>query len=598
MKWLRGVRGLREGPSEQPSLADLPLLKGASKKALKDAEAATRWFSLPGGESLFDIGDPADEAFFLVAGALVAHRPGGPDGEEQIIGHIRPGEPVGEMAMIAGERHSAAVTALRDCELLGLSRKDFFRLARAHPEFYESLSRIILLRARAERAGRDRTQPKIFALFATSPSIDLAARARELEAALRQIWRSVIVVGEEALEYAPSWFDKIERENEIIILTARMDDTDWYRVCLRQADRMWVLARRDARPSKPMPLAPAPDSPARRFRLVDVVLLELGAHTGAAPSEWLDAVGGARLFHWRTPGDAHRLARVMAGLSTGLVLSGGGARAYAHIGAVRAIREAGLPIDFTGGTSMGAIIAATVAMGWTDDEIHARVHDAFVTTNPLGDFRLPVVALAAGIRVNTRLQKHFGDALIEELKLPFFAISSNLTTADAHVHRTGLLREALRASIALPGILPPVVDDGQVLVDGAVLDNFPVDVMQQMHRGPIIGVDVARQAALNTADFADPPGFVGWVRHYGLHTPPPIASLLMRTATVNTNLWHGRESVDLLIMPELGDIEIRDWRTYDRAIEAGYEAAKAALAAPGARLDAVLEAEKTLGDGA
>jgi len=594
MKWLRGARNAGEAVAGRPSLADLRMLKGASKRALKDAEAATRWFSLPGGQTLFNVGEPADEAYFLIAGSMVAHRPNPADGTPEIIGHIRPGEPLGEMSLLAGETHTTSVSALRDCELLGLSRRNFLRLARAHPEFYEGLSRIILRRSRTQRAGLGRMQPKVFALFATSPSIDLDMRAKTLADALRRIWRKVVVVGEEARDRPTGWFDQLERDNEVVILTAHMTDSHWYRVCLRHADRMWVLARRDARPSRPMPLAPGIDSPARKFRLVDVVLLDLGAPSGAEPAEWLDAVGASRLFYWSGAADAHRLARTMAGLSTGLVLSGGGARAYAHIGAVRALREANIPVDFAGGTSMGAIIAATVALGWTNEEIHERVHDAFVSSNPLGDFRLPVVSLAAGERVNERLTKHFGDIRIEDMPRPFFAISSNLTTGVAHVHRTGLLREALRASIALPGILPPVVKDGQILVDGAVLDNFPVDVMLQTHRGPIIGVDVARQASLNTEDFIDPPGFVGWVRRHGVHSAPPIASLLIRAATVKTNPWHGRENVDVLIVPELGDVEVREWRSFDQAIEAGYEAAKIALADRGVRLDAVVEANRAL----
>ena len=590
MKLLRGVWGSADPVTGAPSLADLPLLKGASKRALRDAETATRWFSLPGGRTLFDVGEAAEEAYFLIAGALVAHRISPRDDEVDIIGHIRPGEPVGEMAMLGGETHTTAVTALRDSELLALSRKDFFRLARAHPEFYEGLSRLILLRTRAQRTGRGRMQPKVFALFATSPSIDAMSYAQPLKTALERIGRRVVVVGQEMGEQSPGWFDRLEHENDVVILTARIEDSLWYRICLRQADRLWVLARRDARPSQPMPLAPDPASPARRFRLVDVVLLPLGAATGASALEWMQAASAARLFHWRDAGDAHRLARVMAGLSAGVVLSGGGARAYAHIGALRAIQEAGVPIDFIGGTSMGAIIGAGVALGWSNQEIRERVHDGFVRSNPLGDFRLPVVALAAGARVDERLTTHFGDARIEDLRLPYFAVSSNLSTGAVHVHRTGLLREALRASIALPGILPPVVENDEVLVDGAVLDNFPVDVMQATHRGPIIGVDVARQASLDASDFIDPPGFIGWVRKHGVHSAPPIASLLIRAATVHIKPWHGHESVDALIAPELNDVEIRDWRSFDTAIDAGYETAARVLDQCGDRLTAAIAA--------
>ena len=595
MKLLRGAWGDADPPPEKPGLSDLPLLRGASKRALKSAESATRWFSLPGGRLLFDVGDPADEAFFLIAGALVAHRPSQSEADGvDIIGHIRPGEPVGEMAMLLGEKHTNAVSALRDSELLALSRKDFYRLARAHPEFYEGLNRLILLRSRAQRSGRERTNPKAFALLSTSPSIDLLGLARTLKEKLALIGRRCVVVGEEAGDQPTGWFDALEHENDVVILAGRIEDTHWYRVCLRQADRLWVLARRDARPSRPMPLAPDPGSPARRFRLVDMVMLPLGAPSGASTLDWIEEVGAARVFHWRTEADVARLVRVMAGLSTGIVLSGGGARAYAHIGAMRALREAGVPFDFIGGTSMGAIIGAGVALGWTDDEIHDRVHDAFVKSNPLGDMRLPVVALTSGDRVDARLAAHFGDTLIEELPTPFFAVSSNLTTGAIRVHRTGLVREALRASSALPGILPPVVENGEIFVDGAVLDNFPVDVMQATQRGPIIGIDVAREGTLDPADFADPPGFVGWVRRYGIHSPPPIASLLIRAATVNIKPWHGRDSVDLLVIPDLKNIEIRNWKSFDEAIASGYEAAAAAMEAPGERLNAARASARTL----
>jgi NTE family protein len=265
----------------------------------------------------------------------------------------------------------------------------------------------------------------------------------------------------------------------------------------------------------------------------------------------------------------------------GLVLSGGGARAYAHIGVIRALREAGLPFDILGGTSMGGVIAACAAMGWDDNEIEYRIRKAFVETNPLGDYVLPVVGLVSGRRVDDRLQEHFGETLIEDLTTPFFAVSTNLIAGAIRVHRAGLLRKALRASIALPGILPPVVvGDHELLVDGAVLRNFPVDVLRDMHRGPIIGVDVARRDGIDLEDFRNPPGFFSWVAAHGFQAAPPIASLLMRAATLAIDPWEGRSGADLLIAPEMPDIDMRDWKRFDEAVTAGYEAAVAALQRP------------------
>src|SRR4029453_11074368 len=119
----------------------------------------------------------------------------------------------------------------------------------------------------------------------------------------------------------------------------------------------------------------------------------------------------ARLFHLRRDheGDLQRIARVLTGQSVGLVLSGGGARAYAHIGAIRALRDRKVPIDFVGGVSMGAIVAAGVAMGWDEEEMDRRIHEAFVDTSPLDDIALPLLAMTHGLKVGERLAHHFGD---------------------------------------------------------------------------------------------------------------------------------------------------------------------------------------------
>jgi len=268
----------------------------------------------------------------------------------------------------------------------------------------------------------------------------------------------------------------------------------------------------------------------------------------------------------------------MAGRSVGIVFSGGGARAYAHIGVVRAMRELGIPIDFAGGASMGAVVAGCVAMGWDDDEIDHRIRKGFVETNPLSDWNIPVVGMVKGRRVDGRLKEHFGEAEIGDLEMPFFAVSTNLTDGAFRVHRQGLLRKALRASIALPGILPPVIDQGEVLVDGAVLNNFPTDVMRELQRGFVVGCDVARAPeGLDASEFVNPPGFFGWVAKHGFSSAPPIAGLLMRSATVSVNPISGRELVDILVLPELKNIELRDWKAYDVAVEAGDTAAMTAL---------------------
>jgi NTE family protein len=566
-------------PPLLPTLGSVPFLRDAPPKALKAAEKDTRYFSLPGGWKLFDVGEPSDQIYFVLSGSLGAFRML-PGGRMELVGHIRAGEPVGEMSMIAGEPHEHAVFALRDTELLSMSRQGFMQLVRSDPAILERLTRVIMVRMRQARKKTGRSaEPRVFGMVATSPTIDLKLRAKAMAADLQGMGLRVAIVGEEAVGMPANYFDELESRNDVVMLLATIGDTPWFKLTQRHSDRIWLFARADARPS--VPLLPDDPSPARQFRLVDVVLLHHGAERpGATTAEWKAAADAARVFHWDglNDEDCRRLSRVMSGKSVGLVLSGGGARAYAHVGVIKALREAACPIDFIGGASMGAIIGAGVACGWNDAEMDWRIRKAFVESNPLSDYMLPVVSLVRGHRVDARLKEHFGDRLIEDLPLPFFAVSTNLTQGTFQVHAQGLLRDALRATIALPGILPPVVSNKQVLVDGAVLNNFPVDVMRETHRGRIIGVDVAQAPeGLSAEEFTNPPGFFGWTARHGFRNPPPIANLLMRAATVSINPNVHRGLTDILIAPELKGIELRDWRDYEPAVEAGYDSMKTAL---------------------
>lgn len=532
------------------------------------------WRSLAGGWTLFTEGDPSNALYFNLSGRLIIVR-GGPDGEE-VIGYARAGEPVGEMSLLSGEHHSASVYALRDTEILSISREDVEQLIHDHGEFAGALARAVLARARHPKASFQQSAPRVFALVASSPSIDIEAYAKDLAKRIAHygVKTTWMPVGEEAPDSHE--FDQTEEQHDVMLLAARVDGSQWYRFVLRHADRFLVFARRDARPPRPFPMTTQTGERARKFRLVDLVMIHEGAP--ACPiTDWIDAVGAARILNCRGEPCLERIARIISGKSVGLVLSGGGARAYAHIGAVQALRETGVPIDFVCGASMGAIIAACVAMGWPNEEIEERICDAFVESNPLGDHVLPVVALTKGARVEERLMKHFGDELIEEMAAPFFCVSSDITNGEPRIHRRGLLRHALRASIALPGIMPPVIDGDALLVDGAVINNFPTDIMATMHRGLTIGIDVARRGAIDIEAFRDPPGFFSWIAQHGVKSAPPIVSLLMRTATARHERTLKVHPADIMIAPKVAGVELRDWDEYDEAVSDGYNTAKAAI---------------------
>lgn len=532
------------------------------------------WYSLPGGRELFLQDTHSDHLYVIISGRLIVVRDAG--GRDDVVGYIRAGEPVGEMSLLSGDPHSASVYALRDTELVALPREDFDALLHTYADFASALARQVLARARHPRASFQKSAPRVFALIATSPAVEVERLGRLLAREVARHGVMIRCLTEDDADHVFHSFEAQETAADVILLAARVSDSGWYRFVLRHADRFLVFARRDARPPDPFPMSPSEDSPSRRFRLVDLVVLHEGM-VSSTVREWATAVDAHRVFHWSSDAALKRLARVIAGRSVGLVLSGGGARAYAHVGAVKALRERAVPIDFVAGASMGAIIGACVAMDWDDGEIERRIRDAFVASNPLGDHVLPVVALTKGGLVAERLARHFGEALLEELETPFLCVSSELTHGALRVHRMGLLRHALRATISLPGILPPVVDDTALLVDGAVINNFPTDLMSAFHRGLTIGVDVAEEGTIRVEDFVDPPGFLGWIRRHGLKAAPPIVSLLMRAATTRDEGAKRMHPADILVTPKVPTVELRDWKKYDVAVADGYRAMAAAL---------------------
>lgn len=564
-------------------MASLPEIEADSALARlfrqPHARAETIWFSLPGGSKLFGQGDASDMLYVVRTGRLGAFRR--EEGQEaQFLGVIRPGEPAGEMALIAGIPHSADVYALRDSEIFAMSKQAFFEACDQDAAVMTELARLMILRSRQTARRGPVGDPSVFGFIPVGRPGAIRPIVERLEREITALGYQVTTVGAEAASAPTEWFSEVERTHDFVLYVAERDETGWLGFVPRQVDRLFRVGRGDR--SAEAQAAPASAATLQDQGLVDLVLIQPAeTHRPQGSEAWLDGTGAARVFHIRRghEGDFDRMARVVTGQSVGLVLSGGGARAYAHVGAIKALRERGVPIDFVGGSSMGAIVGAGLAMGWDEAEMDRRLQEAFVKTSPLDDIALPLLAMTHGVKVGERLAQHYGETQISDLWLPFFCLSSNLTTGAYQLHRRGLLRQALRASIALPGVMPPATDGQNVLVDGAVMKNFPADIMRAAQAGPIVGVDVTTARSITAKDVARPSSVWRWIRSGQWRLGPPIVSLLMRTATVSTgrDLAAARECTDVLIQPDVSKIEIRDWEAYDEAVEAGYRATLAAL---------------------
>ena len=551
-------------------------LEAALAKVFEDRNTRASWFALTGGELLFQAGEEADSLYLVRSGRLGVFRQD--DGQApQFLGVIKPGEPVGEMALIAGTPHSASVVALRDSEILALPREDFFEAVRTRPDVMIELSRLMLQRARERAPGV--TDPTVFGFVSVRPR-PIRAFVERVAAEIEAMGFTCEVIDHSALSSASAWFSRMEDTHDFVLYVAELDEPAWANLCARQVDRLFIVGDALTAPPRSIPARTAHGLQ----QFTDLILLrDPRMRRPANTRVWLDAVEPGRWFHAAEgdSGDAGRIARIVTGSAVGLVLSGGGARAYAHIGAIKALHDAGVCFDFLGGSSMGAVVAAGPALGWTDDELDARIRRAFVKSDPLSDLAFPMIAMTRARKVAGLLEEAYGDVDIADMPLPFFAVSSNLTTGRIEVHRTGMLRRAMRASISIPGVMPPVVMDGQVLVDGAVIKNFPTDVMRQLNAGPIIGVDMSQARGVDPHALENPPSWWRWIASGAWKKGPPIVSVLMRSATITTDaeMDETRAEADLLILPMPDGSDIRDWKVYEPVVEAGRKAAVEALEA-------------------
>lgn len=549
------------------ALDDLPLFAGLDAAALQTLAQQLVEVRLPGGAILFEEGSAADGLYVLRSGQLAAFR--GRGATRQWLGGIRPGEAVGEMALLSGRPRSAHVVALRDSTLLRLGRADFDELVLRHPRAALELARTAF--ARMEASLQQRLRPRVpvtLALLPQSAGVEIEALAESLAESLGRYGPVALVRRGDALD--PARLSALEDTHAQVIYVGGPAADAWAATCRRQADALLLVVDSREAPVGP-PAAPTDDE---RLRQRWLVLTHHGQIRDGTAARWRSQLAVDRHVHVRDGRDLDRLARMLVGRSVGVVFSGGGARGFAHLGVLRAFHEAGLSIDQVGGTSFGAIVAAAVAQDWGIEEMHARLKHCFVENNPLDDWTVPLVALTRGVKASELLKSQFGSAAIEDLPLPFYCVSANLSRGDAHTHQQGTLWLALRASIAIPGVLPPVFEGGEVLVDGGVINNLPADVMYLQSAGPLIGVDIAGEHALVSGVDGEalPNLFDMTTQWLQGRRRPSMLRILIRAGMVNSKATTraNRQKLNLLLQPPVDDIDLLDWAAADRAIAAGY----------------------------
>ncbi|MDB4927578.1 MAG: serine protease, partial [Myxococcaceae bacterium] len=388
-----------------------------------------------------------------------------------------------------------------------------------------------------------------------------------------------------------AWIEESSRHADVVLLRGHRERGEWTLRCIRQAELVVFVSRALAAPDA----APGPDEVARvlpvdavaRERDCRMVLLhDAGESEPRGTREWLDRWPAIKQVHHVRRGDeAHygRLARHLTGAAVGLVLGGGGARGQAHLGVLKALRDCGVHVDAVGGTSAGGGIAAlSTYEGTTFERTRDTVWEAFVEMAPFSAYSLPFHSVMSKPAVEAPAKVIAGDRLIEDLWQPFFCVSCDISRRRKVVHRRGKLWKALCATTALPGVLPPVVMRGMILVDGGVVDNIPIEPMRELTRGPLIVVDVgAPNDDLVDRNVLDLPLNATVILSH-VHplldpiTVPNLLTVVMSTMDLADKVRH-RERPDLLIRPDVGRFGLTEFESQRELIEEGYTATVAAL---------------------
>ncbi len=564
-------------------LAAVRIFSGLSPELRKALRSRAVRRQVAAGEWLFRAGEPGSTMYVVISGRLeVVLEPAGLEvvlegSGPVVIRVLDRGTAVGELALLTGKPRSASVRARRDSELLELARRDFAELIRSESVAGELL-RTLGEQLQASRGLEDPTAPRpatITVVPARSglPSVETAGLiadelARSTSATLMDRGAS----GDEPAGFGQT-LDRLEHAYEHVVLAADEPPANpWTDFCMRQGDRFFAVV--DGEPTED-----------HGSMLAGCEPLLAGSAPSGRLGRWLDRLGAARGWILGSGADhiPAAIARAITGRSVGVVLSGGGARGLAHIGVLEELIAAGVTIDRIAGCSMGSVIGGMFASGRSPAEIRRICEAEFGGRSPLGDYTVPLVALIRGERAKAMGERIYGERLIEELSREFYSVSCDLVSSQLVVHRRGLLYEAIGASMALPGVFPPVEIGGRFLIDGGVLNNLPIETMVAAGEGPIIASDV-------TARFEAPerrPRRKGIERlrervtGLGAGVPFGFREIMMRTVVLGSidTAEVAQSHADVVIEPAVEAIGLMAFDRLGDAVDAGRRAGAAALEA-------------------
>nr|XP_049572554.1 patatin-like phospholipase domain-containing protein 7 [Syngnathus scovelli] len=501
---------------------------------VRQIDFALDWMALEAGRQ----GEKSDSTFIVLSGRLrsvIAKD----NGKKELAGEYGRGDLIGVVEALTHMNRATTVHAVRDSELAKLPEGALNSIKRRYPQVVTRLIHLLgqkilgnmQLGSLAARSlplhtanskwddGNPVTNLSTVAILPVSDEIPLMAFTLELQHALSGIGPTLLLtsdiikqrLGSAALdsvhEYRlSSWLGQQEDIHRIVLYQSDSGLTPWTQRCIRQADCIIIVGLGEQEPTVGE-LEQMLESSAVRAQKQLVLLHREDGPPPKGTAEWLNMRSWIsthhhlscprRVFSRRSlpklrelyqrvfekcpdrHSDFSRLARILTGNSIAVVLGGGGARGCSQVGIIRALNEAGIPMDIVGGTSIGSFMGALYAEEKSNSRMRIRAREWAMDMTSLFqkfvDLTYPVTSMFSGASFNSGIRSFFKDKQIEDLWLPYFNITTDITASSMRVHTDGSLWRYVRASMSLSGYLPPLCDpkDGHLLMDGGYINNLP-----------------------------------------------------------------------------------------------------------------------------
>jgi predicted acylesterase/phospholipase RssA/CRP-like cAMP-binding protein len=523
---------------------------------------------------LFKQGDPSDYLYILIEGHLLAMLSMS-NNDNEVVGAIENGEVIGELGILSLLPRTLTIKATTDSTLIKISAEDFTQIYEKKPSVLHAIIHPLIQRSQKTlRLLSQKGMNKHIVILPGNKLFSLEKfkdRLKEISAHIADI--IFFMDSDPALnvQSVSSQIEALRDKRCTIVYLIESNTSALLQIIPPKPDRIYIIADGNLSPNDEFAKQLFREKPLFNSTKKTLILLsDNNIRLPISKEQWSNyyACEFSLAVRLEQDKDYQRLLRFVTGKTYGLVLGGGGFRGYTHLGVIKALQEANIPIDMIGGTSIGSIAAGCYALSENADDSIILFRKIIDTMRKFSFRNLtwPAVSLFNAKKITEILMDVFGQTKIEELRTGFFCMTCNLNVNNSVSHHEGYIWEKIRGSIALPPFFPPMVMDGQLHVDGSILNDLPVDVMREV-LGPdskIIAVSIfAEKETQKIYNFPPILTFrqvllakLGW--KYKNYKFPAFLDMYFKCALLGSYskaLQCGKDA-DLLIFPDLAEYSL------------------------------------------